>query len=261
MSRRYYDKMLTRFSFAAVFFLVVCPFTSVSAQQGAVGQTLKNNAAGALQSVFAKYKSGTKTSAQRRSKSAPAAKTAKATKAADPIKFAVSKPSGVSKMLADALGRDVTEKKNLNDAFDQLLAIYNAEVRKENKANDLAAALTFFIGANVATYSGKEPMGDAAVEELYNSIAVNMRDVPAVAAMSASEKHQVHDWLAIMAMFINASYQDAKSKGDDNGVAVSRELAAQVTKLVLGIDISELPADLGKQSSVILKARTDSKLS
>ena len=91
-------------------------------------------------------------------------------------------------------------------------------------------------------------MGDAATENLYKSIAANMRDVPAVAAMSSAEKHQVHDWLAIMAMFINASYQDAKSKGDDNGVAVSRELAAQVTKLVLGIDISELPADLGKQT-------------
>jgi hypothetical protein len=252
--------MLTRFLFVPAFILVVCSCTAVTAQQGGLGQTIKNNAAGAIQTVFAKYKSGTKTSTPARPKTGPTSKNISKVRTADPIKFMVSGPSGVSKMLADALGRDATEKKNLNDAFDQLLSIYNAEVRKENKANDLAAALTFFIGSNIATYKGEEPMDDAAAEKFYDSIAVNMRDDPAIVAMSAAEKHQVHDWLAIMAMFINATYQDAKSKGDDNGVAVARELAAQVTKLVLGIDISELPADLGNQGAAEQRSHAASKL-
>lgn len=151
-------------------------------------------------------------------------------------------------MLAEALGRDATEKKNLTEAFDQLLAAYNVEMRKENKANDLAAAMTFFIVANMATYCGCEPMSDAASEELYESIAANMQSISAVASMSAAEKHQMHDWLAAMGGFIHAAYLDAKNRGSSDGLAVSRELAAQSTKLVLGIDIADMTGSFGSVS-------------
>jgi hypothetical protein len=242
--------MLTRNSISLLFLLfALASCITVSGQTGRLGQTWNGNAVGALRSVFAKVKSRTKTpQTASSSRPSPARNSTATTRTADPLKFVDTKPSGVSASLADALGRDASEKKNLADAFDQILDSYNAEMRKENKSNDLAAAMTFFIVANMATYCACEPLSDAATEELYDSIAANMRTVPTVAAMSAYEKHQVHDWLAGMGGFIHAAFLEAKNRGDTAGLEVSRELAAQATKLVLGVDISEMAADVGPSS-------------
>ena len=241
--------MLLRHSIASLIILLQFGFfTPVSSQTGSLGQTWKGSAVGAIRSVFANYKKGPKSSTPVSTRTQSPRTATASTRVADPLKFIDPKPSGVSAMLADALGRDATEKKNLTDAFDQLLAAYNGEMRKENKVNDLAAALTFFIVANVATYSGSEAMSDAAAEELYNSIAANLRVVPDVGAMSNVEKHRMHDWLAAMGGFIHAAYLDAKNRSDNDGLAVSRELAAQSTKLVLGIDIADMAVNFGPVS-------------
>ena len=202
-----------------------------------------------MRSVFAKLKTAQKpSSTSSGTRTAPTRASTAATRTAGPLKFVDPKPSGVSSMLANALGRDASEKRNLTDAFDQLLVAYNGEMRKENKSNDIAAAMTFFIVANMATYCACEPMSDAASEELYDAIAANMRSIPAVTSMSAAEKHQIHDWLAAMGGFIHAAYLDAKNRGDQAGLDVSRELAAQATKLVLGVDIADMSATVASSA-------------
>ena len=248
--------MLIRFS-AFALFVIFGLSTSTPAQTGALGQTWKGSAVGAIHSVFAKYKRPARSSAPPSSRSVSKAVTPLApAKASSPLKFLDPKPSGVPALLADALGRDADEKKTLSDAFDQLLAAYNAEMRKENKANDLAAALTFFIVANVATYTGGQPISDAESEELYHSIASNLEAVPAVAAMSNAEKHRMHDWLAVMSGFIHATYLDSKNRGSSDGLAVSRELAVQSTKLVLGIDIAEMAQAISAPAEVSTNSGT-----
>ena len=242
--------MLIRFS-AFALFVIFGLSTSTPAQTGALGQTWKGSAVGAIHSVFAKYKRPAKTSTPPSSRTASKTVTPPArAKVSSPLKFVDSNPSGIPALLADALGSDAAQKKTLSDAFDQLLAAYNAEMRKENKANDLAAALTFFIVANVATYTGGEPISDADAEELYSSIASNLEAVPAVAAMSNAEKHRMHDWLAVMSGFIHASYLDSKNRGSSDGLAVSRELAVQSTKLVLGIDLAEMAQAISAPAEV-----------
>jgi hypothetical protein len=239
--------MLARFTFFSAFLFVIC-LSSVSAQTGALGQTWKGGAVGAIRSVFAGYKKTAKSPSNSGVRSTSPRNSTAGTRSSGSLKFVDPKPSAVSAMLAEALGRDTAEKKNLTDAFDQLLAAYNSEMRKENKSNDLAAALTFFIVANMATYCGCEPVSDGESEDLYNSIAANMQSLPAVTSMSAVEKHQMHDWLAAMGGFIHAAYLDAKSNGDQAALGTSRELASQATKLVLGVDIAEISAAVGSSS-------------
>ena len=51
-----------------------------------------------------------------------------------------------------AFGSSAEQRASLVQAFTQIKQGYEAEVAKEGKSNNLAAAMTFFIAANVVTY-------------------------------------------------------------------------------------------------------------
>src|SRR5690349_22549207 len=79
--------------------------------------------------------------------------------------------SGVTQSLAEALGRSPQEIAALKDAFEQIKQGYEQEVAKEGKSNNLAAALTFFIAANVMAYHQTDVPSDVDSEQLFNSLA------------------------------------------------------------------------------------------
>lgn len=148
--------------------------------------------------------------------------------------------SGVTKALADALGGTPQQKVALTEAFQQIKQGYEAEVAKEGKSNNLAAAFTFFIAANVmAFYESGEP-SDEASESLFKDMQGVIASIPEFARMSNSEKHKMHDWLVCMGGFVMAGYMDAKQTNDKQSLSNYREFAKYSTLLVLGIEISKL---------------------
>lgn len=160
--------------------------------------------------------------------------------AASVVKFTPTGNSGVTKSLADALGRTTQERAALVDAFEQIKQGYEAEVAKEGKSNNLAAAMTFFIAANVAAYHQTEMPSDADSVKLFQSLQQMMSRVPAFAAMSNAEKHRMHDWLVCMAGFAATNYMDAKQNGDAQALATIKEFADYSMRLVLGVEASQL---------------------
>src|ERR1044071_4943033 len=171
-------------------------------------------------------------------KKQPAGGTAKPR--AEVLKFSPAGDSGVAKSLADALGRTDDERAALTSAFSQIKQAYEAEVAKGGKSNDLAAAMTFFIAANVAAYRRTDLPADAATDNLYQSLQETMAAAPAFARMSDAEKQRTHDWLVCMAGFVLAGYTDAKQGGDAEALKTFGEVADYSMRLVLGVEAGKL---------------------
>ncbi|HEX5732847.1 MAG TPA: lipocalin family protein [Blastocatellia bacterium] len=156
------------------------------------------------------------------------------------VKFTPVGDSGVANSLADAFGRNEGEKAAVAEAFKQIKQGYEAEVAKEGRSNNLAAAMTFFIAANVAAYHQTDMPSDKAGEQLFQSLQIAMASTAAFARLSNSEKQQMHDWLVCMAGFVMTGYADARQTGDKEGLRNFRQLADYSIRLVLGVDIGKL---------------------
>ena len=158
----------------------------------------------------------------------------------DVLKFTPAGDSGVTKALADAIGATPEERAALAQAFAQLKQGYEAEVAREGKSNNLAAAMTFFIAANVMSYHQTEMPSDADIAKLMESMQQAMAHIPAFAQMSGPEKHKMHDWLVCMGGFALSNYMEAKQRGDAQGLATMKQFAGYSMRLVLGIEAKNL---------------------
>ncbi|HVF67487.1 MAG TPA: lipocalin family protein, partial [Pyrinomonadaceae bacterium] len=156
------------------------------------------------------------------------------------VKFTPGGDSGVAKALADALGGDAQERAALAEAFAQLKQGYEAEVAKEGKSNNLAAAFAFFIASNVAAYRQSEMPSDRATELLFGELQAVIAGAPEFSRMSNAEKQRMHDWLVMMGGFTLAGYSDARQTGDAASLNTYRELADSLLRLVLGVEAGKL---------------------
>ncbi len=158
----------------------------------------------------------------------------------NPMRFTPAADSGVAKVLVDAFGSSAEQRASLLEAFTQIKQGYEAEVAKEGKSNNLAAAMTFFIAANVAAYHQSELPSDADTDRLFESMQQAMAQIPAFAAMSNAEKQQLHDWLVYMGGFSLANYTDAKQNRDAQGLATIKDFADFSMRIVLGVEGAKL---------------------
>ena len=158
----------------------------------------------------------------------------------DVLKFTPSGDSGVTKALADALGGTPEERAALAQAFAQLKQGYEAEVAREGKSNNLAAAMAFFIAANVMSYHQTEMPLDADMSKLMESLQQAMARVPAFAQMTGPEKQKMHDWLVCMGGFALMNHMEAKKRGDAQGLATMKQFAGYSMRLALGIEAKNL---------------------
>lgn len=161
------------------------------------------------------------------------------------LSFTPAGDSGVAKLLADAFGRTPEERAALAEAFAQIKQAYEAEVAREGKSHNLAAAMTFFISTNVAAYHGAELPSDEAGEQLFRSLQETMAGLPAFAALSNQEKQQLHDWLVCMAGFTLTGYTDARRSGDQESLKSFGELADYSLRLVLGVEAGKMNISSG----------------
>ena len=158
----------------------------------------------------------------------------------NPMRFTPAADSGVARTLADAFGSSAEQRASLVDAFTQIKEGYEAEVAKEGKSNNLAAAMTFFIAANVVAYHQTEMPSDADTDKLFESLQRALAKIPAFAAMSNAEKQQTHDWLVYMGGFSLTNYMDAKQSGNAQGLATIKDFADYSMRLVLGVEGAKL---------------------
>lgn len=158
----------------------------------------------------------------------------------NPMRFTPAADSGVAQALADAFGISAEQRSLLVGVFTQIKQRYEAEVAKEGKSNNLAAAMTFFIAANVVTYHQTEMPSDADTDKLFESLQQAMVKIPAFVSMANAEKQQMHDWLVYMGGFSLTNYVDAKQNSNAQELATIKDFADYSMRLVLGVEGAKL---------------------
>ena len=156
------------------------------------------------------------------------------------LKFTPAGDSGVAKALADAFGSTAEERATMAQVFEQIKQGYEAEVAKEGKSHNLAAAMTFFISANVVAYHQTALPSDADSARLFESLQRAMIKLPAFAQLSNSEKQRLHDWLVCMGGFTLTNYVNAQKTADTEGMATMKDFADYSLRLALGIEAKKL---------------------
>ena len=156
------------------------------------------------------------------------------------VKFKPAGDSGVMKTLADALGANAEQRAGLMQVFSQVRQAYEAGVAQKGKSNNLAAAFTFFIAANVMAYYQTGEPSDQATDTLLGQLEDVISSVPEFSRMSDVEKQKMHDWLVCMGGFSMMGYLDAKQTNDKQGLSNYRDFADFSIRLVLGVEPSKL---------------------
>lgn len=155
------------------------------------------------------------------------------------LRFRPVANTGVPKKIADALGRDPGERAALLGIFQEVKKSYEAEAAKAGKANNIAAALTFFLSATSMAYHQTEAPADSVTDALVEVLQQEMSSAPEFKSMTDLQKQKMHDWLVVAGGFVLAGYLDGVRTSDAKELADYKEVANECFKLVLGTGIEK----------------------
>ncbi len=147
--------------------------------------------------------------------------------------------SGVTKQIADTLGRDPKERATLLGILQEVKKSYEAEAAKAGKSNNIAAALTFFLVTTSMAYHQTDAPADAVTDALVEVLQQELSAAPEFKSMTNLQKQQMHDWLVVSGGFILAGYLDGVKTSDAKELADYKELANECFKLVLGTGVEK----------------------
>jgi hypothetical protein len=145
----------------------------------------------------------------------------------------------VAKQIADAVGRDPKERAALLGVFQEVKKSYETEAAKAGKANNLAAALTFFLSATSMAYHQSDAPADKVTDALVELLQQEMSSSPEFKSMTNLQKQTMHDWLVVAGGFVLAGYLDGLKTSDAKELADYKQLANEFCKLVLGTGLEK----------------------
>lgn len=172
--------------------------------------------------------------------------TAKRSAAAPATTAAVAEPSYTDfrpttgtdfvERFASALSSNPTEKELVR----QLVAITRIEFEKEvaqrGRANNLAAALTFFVASAVTVYHNDPEPSDEAIDQLWDGLNGTLNGLPEMSKLTDAEKQEMYEMLVACGGLVLAGHMLSKEGGDANSAAVYRQLAGELIKTVLQVE-------------------------
>ena len=147
--------------------------------------------------------------------------------------------SGVTKQIADTLGRDPKERATLLGILQEVKKSYVAEAAKAGKSNNIAAALTFFLVTTSMAYHQTDAPSDRVTDALVEVLQQELSASPEFKSMTNLQKQQMHDWLVVAGGFVLAGYLDAVKTSDEKELADYKQVANECFKLVLGTGIEK----------------------
>jgi hypothetical protein len=163
----------------------------------------------------------------------PAARAKPAANAAS-LRFR-SATSSKARELADELGSNAEERQQYLAIMQGILKGYNDEAAKAGHANDISAALAFFLVANTTVYHATAEPTDAQFEDLRQMIADTLLEADAMNGVSDVQKQEMAETLVLYTGLAGWGYQTAQQTGDAASAKLYRQLAGQNLQTVLKI--------------------------
>jgi hypothetical protein len=134
-----------------------------------------------------------------------------------------------------SLVNDAAQQQALVELFDGAIRTYEDEGRKYGFDNDIAGAMSFFIGcAYMVSHEGQEP--DETGLQLLGTGLREQMSTAEVAAISAADKQKFYELMLVLGTFLLASHQQAVQDGDTATLASLQTAAGDALKGFLKLD-------------------------
>ena len=137
---------------------------------------------------------------------------------------------------ASALSSNPTEKKLVRQLVTITRAEFEKEVSKRGRANNLAAALTFFVASTVTVYHNDPEPSDEAIDQLWDGLNDTLNGLPEMSKLTDAEKQDMYEMLVACGGLVLAGHVLSKEGGDAGSAAVYRQLAGELIKQVLHVE-------------------------
>ena len=124
-------------------------------------------------------------------------------------------------------------------------AAFETEAASRGWKNNIAGAFTFFIVSNTTIYHDSGEPDDATVNALFDAVNQAIDEVPEFASASNKDKQAMYNLLIGFAGIPLATYSEGKTNGDDQTVAVARQLAGKMIEIVLKTDPDKVKFESG----------------
>ena len=137
---------------------------------------------------------------------------------------------------ASALSSDPTEKELVRQLVTITRTEFEKEVTKRGRANNLSAALTFFVASTVTVYHNDAEPSDEAIDQLWDGINGALNGLPEMSRLTDAEKQEMYEMLVACGGLVLAGHMLSKEGGDSNSAELYRQLAGELIKSVLQVD-------------------------
>ncbi len=147
---------------------------------------------------------------------------------------------------ASALSTNPTEKELVRQLVTTTRTEFEKEVTKRGRANNLSAALTFFIASTVTVYHNDPEPSDEAIDQLWDGLNDTLNGLPEMSKMTDAEKQEMYEMLVACGGLVLAGHVLSKEGGDVNSVTAFRQLAGELIKTVLQVEPNKVRFNSGR---------------
>jgi hypothetical protein len=158
--------------------------------------------------------------------------------------------AGIDRELVAAFTENRAEQEALLELFRISKNVYGEEVSKKGRSNDVAMALTFFIATCVTVYHDAPEPSEAALDNLYESLADLMSQEAGIVNSSNIDKQILHDRLVYISGLVLGGYSAAKEQNDSASLTTFRLLAGVCLKSLMQLEPDNLKFD---QNGLVVK--------
>ena len=137
---------------------------------------------------------------------------------------------------ASALSSNPNEKELVRQLVTITRTEFEKEVAKRGRANNLAAAFTFFVAATVTTYHNDPEPSDQAIDQLWDGLNESLNGLPEMSKLTDAEKQEMYEMLVACGGLVLAGHMLSKEGGDASSAAVYKQLAGELIRSVLQMD-------------------------
>jgi len=113
------------------------------------------------------------------------------------LKYRPASAASKARALADELGSTAEEKQQYLAIMEGILNGYNDEAAKAGHANDISAALAFFLLANTTVYHATADSTDAQFDDLRQMVADTLLEADAMNGVSDRQKQEMAETLIL----------------------------------------------------------------
>ena len=133
---------------------------------------------------------------------------------------------------ADQLGNTPAERESYLKLMNSVLDGFDKQAQKAGLQNDLALALSYFLGENVRIYRGLPELSDEQFVNMRNAIADTLASTGALNSTTDRQKQEYYEALVAYTGITQFAYEQAKQAGNETTAKGSQKVAGQNLRTV-----------------------------